>query len=277
MHDLELTRRSDHRADVGEACPTCGMILKVAGVRYEGRSYCCHGCVPYNGEAPHAQHVPGERKVEVVRAVHVAAAPEQTSAFIRDLSLLHLYEQKLRRIEITAVAPDGKTACATASGYFGYAPYTVDFHFDLQKGGYQSTMCTGGPIEALSGSFLVLPSNGGSEIHHVESYELKLGALGAALARTLKPYVAWSMERELRTLAKLIDEPDALGEALRIREPRNLSVDPKIRVWDPIGGGDKRGLLARAPSPMTLYVATAFVGGVLATALFSRIKSSIRD
>src|SRR5688572_2825160 len=98
MHELELVPRRDHRADVGEACPTCGMILKMAGVRYEGRSYCCHGCVPYEGEVPHALHIPGKRKVEVVRAVQVSAAPEQASMFVRDLRLLHLYEQKLRRI-----------------------------------------------------------------------------------------------------------------------------------------------------------------------------------
>ena len=71
-------------------------------------------------------------------------------------------------------------------------------------------------------------------------------ALSARFGAFVRPYVGWSMARELRTLKRLVEDPAALVEALRGGDPRKIAVDPSVEVWGPTSHRPpKRGWLAR--------------------------------
>jgi len=272
-------RFSDRQVSRHEVCATCGMTLMLPGVQRDGQRYCCHGCVPQPEQAGGALHSPEpQRSVGAVRAVSISAKPEDASAFLADIKLLALYEQKLARIQLTGVGQDGKTACATADGQFGAFPYHIELHFYAVEGGYRSTLCSGGPIVGLRGTFVARPAEGGCVVTHSEQYELRGGWLGTWLGRLLQPYIGWSMERELRTLKRLIEEPAALGEALRKRDPRQIEVDPSVPVWDPRReGSERRGLTARAPTPELVTLLTGIgLGALLAGGVFVGVRALSR-
>ncbi len=91
------------------------------------------------------------------------------------------------------------------------------------------------------------------------------GALrGALLGGLLGPYIAWSMERELRVLKRLVEEPGFLAEALRTGNPRQLRVDPSVEVWDPNRPTRRRrARFAAAPTPQALSIGLGAVLGAL--------------
>ena len=253
----------------GEACATCGMDLPLPGIPYEGRRYCCHGCVPRRERSERragALRPPTwGRSVEVRRAVFIAEDPEEVGRFLADIDLLHLYEQKLARIQITGIGQHEKTACATADGHFGPVLFHIELHFDAADGGgYESTLCSGGPILGLRGSFKVHPAEGGCVVTHVERYQFASGPIAWWLGQLWKPYIGWSMARELRTLKRLVEEPGALAEAARMRDPRLIPVDSRVVIWDPTRENSAhRGLLAKVPTSQTVAVLGAFASGLL--------------
>lgn len=259
-----------HRSIVaGRRCDTCGMALELPGVAVGDRRFCCGGCARSFGRAQGRLYRPSSsRHVAVARAVHIDAPPDEVGAFLADIELLHLYEQKLSRIEATALSDDGKRACATGDGHFGVITYHIELHFDtFEGGGYQSTLCDKGPIAGLRGTFAIHLADRGCIVTHVEDYEFLAGAIGYQLGRASIPYIGWSMARELRTLKRLVEDPVALGEAIRIGDPRTIPIDPRVRVWDPTRDRPaRRAWLARVPTPTTVAVAGAFALGAIAGA-----------
>jgi hypothetical protein len=258
---------SDKYAALGMRCHTCGMTLLLPGVRWEERRYCCHGCAGRPEPAGALRPPAAERTVGTVRAVHISASPEQVGEFLADIKLLPLYEQKLARLQVTGVGPDGRTACATANGQFGALPYHIELHFQAREGGgYESTLCGPGPIAGLRGTFRVEPAEGGCVVTHTERYQFRGGLAAAWLGRSLMPFIGWTMERELRTLKRLIEEPEVLGEALRTRDPRQIEIDPQVKVWDPRRAGPGwTGLARRAPTPeLVLFLAGLGLGALIA-------------
>lgn len=259
-------------------CATCGMTLAVPGIIAGGRSYCCHGCAPGEDGRPRMMLKPPVRSsIEVARAVHIAAPRERVEGLLGDLELLRLYEQKLGTFEITAISADGKTACAMAHGQFGLLPYYVEFHIKAGGGGYESTLCSAGPVVGLRGTFESEEIEGGTLVTHVESYEMKGGVFGRAIGRLVKPFLEWSLERELRVLKTLIEDPAALGEALRIGDSRRIPVDPAIAVFDPQAPTKPvRGRVRRVPTPYVAGLSVALIAGGITGALISRALASRR-
>lgn len=218
-------------------CATCGMTLVVPGLLQAGSAYCCHGCVPAAGKAAGATFAPPRHgALETARAIRIDAAADVVSRFLANIELLHLYEQKLERLQVTAVSEDGRRACATADGNFGLLPFHIELHFDfdaIQGGGYKSTICDAGPITALRGGFVVAPEGAGCVVTHFENYEFAHGGTFEFVGRLFKPYIGWSMDRELRALKQLVEDPAVLGRALRLRRPHRLPIDRAAAVWDP--------------------------------------------
>jgi hypothetical protein len=247
------------------------MRLALPGLVRDGRVFCCHGCAKGEALQPPAK----TRTVSAARAVHIDRTPEEVARFLADIDYLHLYEQKLARIHVTAVSADGRRACATADGQFANLTYHIELHFDaLEGGGYNSTLCADGPIVGLRGTFAVRPDGEGCVVTHVERYEFKGGTVGARVGAIVRPYIGWSMARELRTLKRLVEDPAALAEALRGGDPRTIPVDPRVKVWDPSSHRPpKRGWLARVPTPHTVELAGAFAFGLL---LGWRLRRTVR-
>lgn len=217
---------------------------------------------------PQPRHV-----VSAARAVRIDRPVEEVATFLADINLLHLYEQKLARIQVTGVSADGRSACATADGQFAFLSYHIELHFQASEGGgYRSTLCSKGPIAGLLGTFTVKPTgDGGCIVTHVERYEFLGGAGGYALGRMTRPYIGWSMSRELRTLKRLVEDPAALAEALRASDPRTIAVDPRVLVWDPTAARPaRRGLLPRVPTPSGVALFCAFGMGALAAGVAGR-------
>jgi hypothetical protein len=250
----------------GRRCDTCGLHLELPPIVAGEHGFCCRGCArAFDRGEGMALARPDARHVAVTRAVRIERPPDQVAVFLSDIELLHLYEQKLSRLQITALSEGGKRACATADGHFGLLTYHIELHFDaFEGGGYQSTLCDRGPIAALEGTFSVEPADRGCVVIHVEDYHFLGGALGHAMGRAYVPYIGWSMARELRTLKRLVEDPVALGEAVRIGDPRTIAIDPRVRVWDPTRDRPaRRAWLSRVPTPTTVAIASAFVAGAL--------------
>ena len=246
-------------------CATCGMLLTLPGYRRDGRFYCCAGCARSGADAGRL-FTPEHHRVHTARAIHLEAELDRVAAFLADIELLPLYEQKLDRLHVTACGTDGKTACASADGRFAFMTYHIELHFDaLQEGGYKSTLCSKGPIAGLRGTFEPTASDrGGTVVTHTETYEFLAGAVGHAMGQFARPYIGWSMERELRTLKRLVEQPNALAEALRIGDPRKIPVDASAVVWDPTSDRPgRRGLFPRVPLPETIMVLGALGVGAL--------------
>jgi hypothetical protein len=281
MHDPTLMQPFDmdqgHVAEVARArgCSACGMRLVVPGIPREGGVYCCHGC-ERTVTGPGPLHRPENHRVAVARAVQIDETPERVAEFLSDINLLHLYEQKLTRIQTTAVSSDGRTACATADGQFMLLTYHIELHFDaLEGGGYKSTLCDNGPVAGLRGTFAARPADrGGTVVTHQESYEFLGGTAGLAFGQLARPYLGWTIARELRTLKRLIEEPVVLANALRGGDPRKTTVDPSVVVWDPVHGDrPHRGLFPRVPTPNTIKLAGAFgLGALTAAAILVRLR-----
>ncbi len=148
--------------------------------------------------------------------------------------------------------------------------YHIELLFKASRGGgYESTLCSSGPIRGLRGDFSVAAGvEGESVVTHFERYEFFGGSAVRHLFKLALPYLGWSIARELRTLKRLVEDPAALGEALRCGDPRRIPVDPGVLVWDPTrAGSGSRGLTRRALRPQTAAAAAAFVVGGLAGAL----------
>lgn len=252
-----------------QICDRCAMKLTMPGVRNDAGVFCCHGCA---SPAIHGRLLQPNtsRSLEVRRAVRIDAPATEVAKFLSRVELLHLYEQKLTRLQVTGVSKDGSTACATADGQFGVLTYHIELHFKASGGGgYESTLCSKGPIRGLRGDFSVAAhADGGSVVTHFERYEFFGGAAARYLFELAVPYLGWSIARELRTLKRLVEDPAALGEALREGDPRRIPVDPGVLVWDPTRtSSGSRGLTRRALRPQTAAAAAAFAAGAVAGAL----------
>lgn len=275
MHTFEMG--AAHEVGVsgaGQPCATCGMLLTMPGYIRDGRFYCCDGCAR-SGTTAGPLYTPDEHRVHTARAIHLDADVDRVAAFLADIELLPLYEQKLDRLHVTARAADGKSACASADGRFAMITYHIELHFDaLRPGGYKSTLCSEGPIAGLRGTFEPAASDrGGTIVTHTETYEFLAGGLGYAMGQFTRPYIGWSMERELRTLKRLVESPNALADALRSGDPRKIPVDPKVPVWDPASDRPaRRGVLSRVPLPETVMTLGAFGVGALGGLAVGRIR-----
>lgn len=182
------------------------------GYPYEGRRYCCHGCVPSRERSERhagALRPPAwGRSVEVHRAVFIAEDPEEVGRFLADIDLLHPYEQKLAQIQITGIGQNEKTACATADGHFGPVLYHIELHFDAADGGgYESTLCSGGPILGLRGSFKVHPAEGGCVVTHVERYQFAPGPIAWRLGQLWRGGRVGAALRKSKSSAALAAAP----------------------------------------------------------------------
>jgi hypothetical protein len=224
---------------VGDACPTCGMTLTLPGLLFLEKNYCCHGCLPNvefrSGEIlPPTRLLPPGRQMQVTRAVLVSAEPKKVLAFLSQAELLHLYEQKLRRLQLTAISSDGHMACATTEATLGPMRFPLELHLQLLEGSYKSTFCESPLLAGLEGSFSVMPQESGSIVTHTEIYEFRGGNVWQSLSRLWRPSIERMVERELRVLKQLIEEPEYLAIAIRTQRPHLLSANSTAKVWEPI-------------------------------------------
>ena len=104
------------------------------------------------------------------RSILVSAPRERVSEYLRDLSRLSDYEQKVDQCTVTY--PDAHTGIAEISGrYFGL-PWRGAFKMEYtQDGGYRSEMVRG-PFKRVTGGFHLRSVSGGTLLTHDETYQL---------------------------------------------------------------------------------------------------------
>ena len=110
--------------------------------------------------------------LSLTRSILVSAPRERVSEYLRDLSRLSDYEQKVDHCSVTY--PDAQTGMAEISGrYFGL-PWRGVFKMEYtQDGGYRSEMVRG-PFKRVTGGFHLRSVSGGTLLTHDEHYLLSL-------------------------------------------------------------------------------------------------------
>ena len=269
---LDRIRQGQFALGPDHLCATCGMALAVPGLGAATRRYCCHACEaqgdghPVLPLAPRVSGVPGERTVETARAVFIAASPERVWQFLRDPDLVQLYDPRLERFQVMAMDPGGGAACVTVDGHFGVFPYHAEVHMTLRDGvSWRSTRCTSPLVTGLRGRYWVRAVDGGSCVTLVETLAFRGDSLAERTTRIWLPSEARALERQMRTLKRLIEDPGGVGELLRTHAPRQIPVDPRVLVWDPKSARPgRRGIFASLPSQQTVTLAASFTAGALA-------------
>ena len=101
---------------------------------------------------------------------------------------MHLYEQKLARLQVTGVSSEGRTAARPRTGNSASSRIDIELHFKAsQGGGYERPLCSQGPIKGMRGDFAVTPGPEGSSIvTHMDRCEFhggpRSGRAGASAA-----------------------------------------------------------------------------------------------
>ncbi|MBI4345427.1 MAG: SRPBCC family protein [Elusimicrobia bacterium] len=131
--------------------------------------------------------------LSVTRSILVSAPRERVSEYLRDLSRLSDYEQKVDQCSVTY--PDKQTGVAEVTGrYFGL-PWKGVFRMEYtQDGGYRSEMLRG-PFKRVTGGFQLRSVSGGTLLIHDEHYLLSLPF--KFLKPVLRRWLARTMDTEL--------------------------------------------------------------------------------
>ncbi|MBI4423157.1 MAG: SRPBCC family protein [Elusimicrobia bacterium] len=128
------------------------------------------------------------------RSILISAPREHVSEYLRDISRLSDYEQKVDHCTVTY--PDKGTALAEVSGrYFGL-PWRGSFKMSYTRdGGYHSEMLRGRPFKRATGGFQLRTVSGGTWITHEEQYHLPLTF--RFLRPVVRRWLARTIEKEL--------------------------------------------------------------------------------
>jgi len=156
--------------------------------------------------------------LSVTRSILISAPKERVSEYLRDMSRLADYQQKVD--ECTVSYPDAETALAEVSGrYFGL-PWSGSFKMVYTRdGGYQSEMLKG-PFRTVTGGFELIQVSGGTRVTHLESYHLPLAL------KVLRPILRRWLSRSMDLALGIIKE-----EAERLHRRRLLEdIDRDVQL-----------------------------------------------
>jgi len=156
--------------------------------------------------------------VNVSRRIHVNAPPETVSRYLRDISNLAEYEQKV--VSVREEYPDADSAKAEVIGRFIGFPWKGTFEMRwTPDGGFESRM-TEGPLTDMCGGFHLRRVQGGTILTHYEQYGFP------GLLRPLYPFLRrWlgrSMDVELGVIKEAVERTH--------RQETRTAIDSEVRV-----------------------------------------------
>ncbi|MBI5201491.1 MAG: SRPBCC family protein [Elusimicrobia bacterium] len=156
--------------------------------------------------------------LSVTRSILVSAPRERVSEYLRDLSRLSDYEQKVDQCSVTY--PDAQTGIAEISGkYFGL-PWRGVFKMEYtQDGGYRSEMVRG-PFKRVTGGFHLRTVSGGTLLTHDEHYVLSVPF--SFLKPVLRRWLSRTMDLELGVIK------EGAERLHRLRLLENIDRDVRI-------------------------------------------------
>ena len=129
----------------------------------------------------------------VTKQILISAPKESVQAYLRDLSRMADYEQKVEKIEATY--PDPETGHVEVTGKFMGLRWRGAFKVGFTRdGGFRSEMVRG-PLRKMTGGFHLRSVPGGTVLTHDEQYQF--GLLFKAFQSVTKGWIAKSMEHEL--------------------------------------------------------------------------------
>ena len=156
--------------------------------------------------------------LKVTRQTRVNAPPSFAAKYLRDISNLPEYEQKVEKC--VASYPDEATATADVAGRFMGLPWKASFHMEFtDDGGFRSRM-TKGPLGRMQGGFVLKPVSGGVQITHYEEYGFSV--LLAPIYPLIRRWLGRSMEVELGLIKEGVERLH--------RHTALASLDGEVRV-----------------------------------------------
>ena len=149
--------------------------------------------------------------LNATRSVLVSAPRESVRLFLRDLSNLATYEQKVDKVQASYPGPDA--GFYEASGRWAGIPWSGAFTVRFTKdGGFRSEMVRG-PLKRVTGGFALRAVTGGTVVTHDEQYLLPWAL--RPLTPLLKRWLDRSIDLELREVK---EGAERLSRRLQLRE-----------------------------------------------------------
>ena len=138
----------------------------------------------------------------VQRRVMIEAPRPAVAAYLRDISHLAEYEQKVETCE-ASYPREGEALASVHGTWYGFrwsGVFEMNFTPD---GGFQSRMIRG-PLKRMSGGFALKEVTGGTQLTHHELYGFPWFV--RPFYPLLRPWLARSMELELEVIKKRSEE-----------------------------------------------------------------------
>jgi hypothetical protein len=130
--------------------------------------------------------------LNVSRQILISAPRDSVMEYLRDLSQIAHYEEKVDAVELK---PHEEGALVDASGRFLGLPWKGTFEVRYTKdGGYRGVMVSG-PLRRMECVMTLRPVTGGTMLEHAEQYELPL--LMRPISGFIRNWVNATLENEL--------------------------------------------------------------------------------
>jgi hypothetical protein len=133
--------------------------------------------------------------LNVRRSIMISAPRDSVMEFLRDLTQIAHYEEKVDSVELK---PHAEGAVVDASGRFLGLPWRGSFEVRFTRdGGYRGSMVSG-PLRRMECVMTLRPVTGGTVLEHGEEYELPL--LMRPVSGLVRRWVDATLENELSTI-----------------------------------------------------------------------------
>jgi hypothetical protein len=130
--------------------------------------------------------------LNVRRSIMISAPRDSVMEYLRDLSQIAHYEEKVDAVELK---PHSDGAVVDATGRFLGLPWKGTFEVQYTRdGGYRGVMVSG-PLRRMECIMTLRPVTGGTVLEHGEEYELPL--LMRPISTFVRRWVDSTLENEL--------------------------------------------------------------------------------
>ena len=127
--------------------------------------------------------------IKITRQILISAPKDSVQMYLRDLTNLAEYEQKVEAVDVTY--PDSETGLVEVQGRFLGFPWRGAFKMEFTRdGGFRSEMVRG-PLRKMAEGYHLRPVAGGTVLTHEEQYQFPI---------FLQPIMRFLLGRIARTI-----------------------------------------------------------------------------
>jgi hypothetical protein len=134
--------------------------------------------------------------ITITRQILISAPKESVQMYLRDLSNMAEYEQKVESVDATY--PDPESGLVEVEGRFLGLPWKGAFKMEFTRdGGFRSEMIRG-PLKRMVGGYHLRPVAGGTLLTHDEQYHFPM--LIQPVMRFFRGWISRTIDLELSTI-----------------------------------------------------------------------------